>query len=52
LVESYLDRLAAITPEDVQRVASTYLRPQARVVGVYEPAGDSAGDEDEMGEMA
>ena len=33
----YLDRLGAVTPEDVQRAAQTYLRPQKRVVGVYVP---------------
>jgi zinc protease len=33
----YLDNLAAVTPEDVQRVAQKYLRPQARVIGVYLP---------------
>lgn len=35
---SYLDRLAAITPQDVQRAAQMYLRPQNRVVGVYLPS--------------
>ena len=34
----YLDNLAAVTPEDVQRVAQTYLRPQNRVLGTYLPA--------------
>jgi zinc protease len=37
---SYLDNLAAVTPEDVQRVAQTYLRPQNRIYGVYLPAGN------------
>ncbi|HLA98069.1 MAG TPA: pitrilysin family protein [Anaerolineales bacterium] len=37
---SYLDYLAAVTPEDVQRVAQTYLRRQNRVVGVYLPSGN------------
>jgi len=36
----YLDRLAAVTPEDVQRVAQVYLRPQNRIYGVYLPTGD------------
>ncbi len=33
----YLDRLADVTPEDVQRVAQTYLRPKNRVLGIYLP---------------
>lgn len=33
--ESYLNRLAEVTPQDIQRVAQTYLRPQNRVVGEY-----------------
>jgi zinc protease len=33
----YLDSLAAVTPEDVQRVAQTYFRPRNRVVGLYIP---------------
>ncbi|HUH99146.1 MAG TPA: pitrilysin family protein [Anaerolineales bacterium] len=36
---TYLDRLAAVRPKDVQRVARAYLRPQNRVVGTYLPAG-------------
>lgn len=35
--ENYLPRLSAITPQDVQRVAQVYLRPQKRVRGVYLP---------------
>lgn len=38
---SYLDKLAAVTPEDVQRVAQIYLRPQNRVYGVYIPSVES-----------
>ncbi|HIE56800.1 MAG TPA: insulinase family protein [Anaerolineales bacterium] len=33
----YLDNLAAVTPEDVQRAAQAYLRPQNRVLGIYKP---------------
>ena len=45
----YLDRLAQVTPADVQRAAQTYLRPDNRVVGVYIPNGEElpAGDEEE-----
>ena len=38
--ETYLEKLAKVTPKDVQRVARDYLRPQSRVVGVYVPTGD------------
>lgn len=34
---TYLERLAAVTPEAVQRAAQTYLRPQNRTLGVYIP---------------
>ena len=37
--ESYLERIAAVTPQDVQHVAQTYLRPQRRVLGIYQPTG-------------
>jgi zinc protease len=37
---TYLDRLAAVTPADVQRAAQTYLRPQNRTLGIYLPTGD------------
>ena len=39
-LEEYLDRLAAVTPDDVQRVAQTYLRKHNRVLGVYLPTGN------------
>jgi zinc protease len=38
--EGYLDKLAAVTPEDVQQMAQTYLRPQNRVLGTYLPIGN------------
>ncbi len=37
---TYLDNLAAVTPEDVTRIAQTYLRPQNRTIGVYLPASE------------
>ena len=37
---TYLTRLAAVTPEEVQRIAQTYLRPQNRVLGTYLPTGN------------
>ncbi len=34
---SYLERLASVTPDDVQKSAQTCLRPQNRTLGVYLP---------------
>jgi zinc protease len=34
---NYLDRLAEVTPQEVQRIAQTYIRPGNRVLGVYRP---------------
>jgi zinc protease len=34
---TYLERLAGVTPADVQRLAQTCLRPQNRTLGVYLP---------------
>jgi zinc protease len=42
---NYLDNLAAVTPQDVQRVAQAYLRPQQRVLGIYMPTGNGTPDE-------
>ena len=36
---TYLDKLAMVTPADVQRTAQKYLREQNRVVGTYIPNG-------------
>ncbi len=38
--ETYLDRLAAVTVKDVQRVARAYLAQQQRTVGWYIPVND------------
>ena len=35
--DSALDRLAAVTPDDVQRVARTYLTDKNRTVGWFIP---------------
>ena len=35
--ENYLDRLSAVTIEDVQRIAQKYLRRSNRTVGIYIP---------------
>jgi zinc protease len=39
----YLDALATVTPQDVQRVAQLYLRPQNRTLGIYLPTGNGGG---------
>lgn len=44
--EGFMDRLAAVTAEDVQRVARTYLKPSLRNVGWYVPMGDAETRED------
>jgi len=36
---NYLDKLAGVTPEDVQRMAQKYFIPNNRTVGVYIPNG-------------
>lgn len=38
--ETYLDRIAAITPEQVHAVALKYLNPSNRIVGLYRPTGE------------
>ena len=39
---SYLDKLAAVTPEEVQRVAQKYLQKKFRIVGTYLPTNGGA----------
>jgi zinc protease len=38
--EKYLDNLAAVTPEDIQRIAQGYLNPKNRILGTYIPTGN------------
>ncbi|MBW2149783.1 MAG: insulinase family protein [Deltaproteobacteria bacterium] len=40
---NYIERLAKVTPEDVQRVARQYLKKQNRVIGIYYPTGNNGG---------
>ena len=49
--ESFLDRLAAVTVADVQRVAQAYLKPKLRKVGWYMPTGDDGQETDDGGEV-
>jgi zinc protease len=42
---TYLERLEAVTPQQVQEAAQKYLRPERRVLGVYQPDGSPAGEE-------
>lgn len=37
--QTYLDKLAAVTVKDIQRVANEYFRLQSRVIGTYIPLG-------------
>jgi zinc protease len=39
---TFLDKLAAVTVKDVQRVANEYFKPQSRVVGTYVPLDGKA----------
>jgi len=43
--QTFLDKLSAVTPQDVQRVAQKYLRTQNRLVGTYIPTSPE-GDDD------
>ena len=37
---SYVDRLALVTPADVQQIAQDYLQTRNRVVGIYLPKNE------------
>ncbi len=41
----YMERLAQVTPADLQRIAREYLDPRRRVVGVYIPNGEENAQE-------
>ena len=38
--EHSLEALTQVTLSDIERVCTSYLRPENRVVGLYEPEGD------------
>ena len=42
LYTQFLDRLAQVTPEDVQRVVRAYLKPDNRTVGWFVPREEPA----------
>ena len=47
---NYVDKLEAVTIEDVRMVAQKYLHPQNRTVGWFVPTevgGDDMGEEDD-----
>ncbi len=41
----YVERLSQVTPQDVQRVAGSYLQADNRICGVYIPNGQAGGEE-------
>lgn len=43
---TYLEKLAAVTPADVQRVAQTWFRTKNRVVGTYLPVDEEGGGDE------
>lgn len=46
--ETYLEKLAAVTPEEVQRAAQLYFGRKNRVVGIYLPDGGNTSPESEV----
>ncbi len=42
--ETFLDNLAPVTVDDVQRVARAYFKPALRNVGVYLPSGNGGAE--------
>jgi len=41
-----LERLEAVTPEQVQQAAQKYLRSERRVLGIYQPDGRPVAEEE------
>ena len=39
-LDTYLERISGVRPEDVSRVASHYLSEQNRTVGHYDPTSE------------
>jgi zinc protease len=48
--DTFLDKLMAVTLDDVKRVAADVFRPSQRIVGWYVPSGDGAGEGDDYDE--
>lgn len=46
----YVDHLDQVTPQDIERIARTYLLPSNRVIGVYLPTGAEAVNDQDGGE--
>jgi zinc protease len=44
----YVSHLEKITPDDVQRIAQTYLRSGNRLVGAYLPTGEEGEEDDDL----
>jgi zinc protease len=42
----YLDRLNQVGPQDVQRIAQSFLQPANRIIGTYLPTGDEGNDDE------
>jgi predicted Zn-dependent peptidase len=45
-LDTYLENLASVGPDDVRRVANAYLIEDARTVGAYDPVPSTNGTPD------